>query len=99
MANNFSLPSVGQGACFTVGSDRYPATVIKVTAKTVTLQEANATPAAGHEYFGSQKYEFTPNPNGALRVARWSNKSGAWKIGKYSFVSFNGYGKYSDPSF
>ena len=98
MANNFSLPSVGQGGSFSVGSDRYPVTVVAVTAKTVKFQEADAAPAEGHNYFGAQKYTFSPNTNSRVETARWSAKRGGW-VSAGRRVSFTGYSKYSDPHF
>ncbi len=94
------LPTIGQGACYNVGSDRYPATVIAVTAKSVTIQDADAKPGADFNYFGNQNYVFTPDPTGKIQVARWSAKRNRFTLaGGYSSVSFTGYGKYSDPSF
>jgi hypothetical protein len=71
-------PTVGEGMTMGYGSDRYSHTVIKVTprGKQVTLQ-ADDHKQVG-DYFGQQEWVNTPNPEGATRVARWSDKYGRY---------------------
>lgn len=53
---------LGTGACYAIGSDRYPATVIAKTASTITVQNDTFTAGEGHNYFGAQVWNFSPNP-------------------------------------
>lgn len=96
--NAFELPKVGDGATYNVGSDRYAATVIKVTPRTVTIQDDIAKATLDSNYFGDQKYTYTPDPSGGTNVARWSPKRG-WRIGKYTGVGFGHRSQWQNPSF
>lgn len=58
---------VGLGATMIVGSDRYPYTVVAFnkTGKTISVvpDKFAADVAGGHDYYGTQKYLFSPgNP-------------------------------------
>ena len=78
---------VGDGVTVNLWSDRYAATVIKVTKSTVTVRRDKGTldpnfkpewiPGgfAGHCINqDEQKYSYAPDENGAVYTFRWSNK-------------------------
>lgn len=78
---------VGDGVTVNLWSDRYAATVTKVTKSTVTVRRDKATldpnfkpewiPGgfAGHCINqDEQKYSYAPDENGAVYTFRWSNK-------------------------
>src|SRR5689334_8344879 len=78
---------VGDGITWGVGSDRYAATVTRVSesGKTIWFTDDEYKAAEGHEYYGVQKYEYTSvpeeewvNPMGEtksnVKSARWSAK-------------------------
>jgi hypothetical protein len=90
--------TIGKGGTYSCGSDRYPVTVIAKTDRTITVQNDNFTATRAHNYFGTQDYDFTPNPNGATMVCRWSTKRGSW-ISKGTRVHIGMRGAYRDPSF
>lgn len=90
--------NIGDGATYSVGSDRYPATVIAKTAHTVTLQDDTFKAGEGHNYFGSQVWVFSPNPEGPTRVARWSPKRQAFVNGDTRY-HVGHRSAYHDPSF
>lgn len=87
-------PEVGMGATLYLWSDRYPATVTKVSpsGKTVTLTEDNVV---GWE--NSYGVSFAPNPNGRVWTAR-KGKNGTWKASG-SGVTLGSRAAYRDPSF
>lgn len=102
---------VGDGVTMTVGSDRYAGTVFEVSpsGKTFKFTLDKAKAAEGHDYYGSQKYEYEPvepydepsewgGRNTNVEVARWSEKSQCFKRGQYSRV-FGGRNAYQDPHF
>jgi hypothetical protein len=93
-----SAVNIGDGACYSVGSDRYPATVISKTTRTITVQNDNFTVAREHNYFGAQDYDFTPNPTGHTMTARWSDKRGGFMSGGRK-IHVGARGAYQNPSF
>ena len=78
----------GIGATLHVGSDRYPYTVtdFSETGKTLTLVPDTFTPdvTGGHDYYGTQKYVYTPGNPDALtqhpETARWSRRFKSYRI-------------------
>ncbi len=94
--------AVGLGATMGVGSDRYPYTVVAFnkTGKTITVVRDNFTAdkEGGHDFYGTQKWIFTPGNSTNTEIARWSAKRGCYQIdGTRLYV-----GKreaYQDPSF
>jgi hypothetical protein len=90
--------NVGDGATYSVGSDRYPATVIAKTAKTLTFQSDDYRATPESNYYGLQSYTFSPNPNGALYKARWSTVRGGWVSKGFRF-RVGHRGAYQNPSF
>lgn len=99
MANtNTANVNIGDGATYSVGSDRYPATVIAKTAHTVTVQDDLSTAGPGHNYFGAQNWLFSPNPNGRTMVARWSAKRNGFVANGHK-IHVGARGAYQNPSF
>jgi len=93
-------PVVGMGATITCGSDRYPGTVMRVSAsgKTVWVIEDDFRRKDHNGPFTeSQEYEFFPNPNGHIYRVHFT-KRGFWKAG-WQTVWFGGRGAYRDPCF
>lgn len=92
-------PTVGMGATIYLWSDRYPATVTKVSTsgKTVTLTEDHAERTDKNGLSESQTYEFSPNPSGRVWTAR-KTKRGTWRAGGNG-VTFGSRAAYRDPSF
>jgi hypothetical protein len=96
---NFGKPplvDLDSGATIYIGSDRYPATVIRKTARMIETRRDKATPTDKHDYYGDQDYTYERDPSG--EVERWYWSSRGWKkpgatcrIGERS--------RYSDPSF
>lgn len=93
---------IGVGATLCVGSDRYPYFVSGVTpsGKTVYAIQAEFKGAPGHNYYGDQKWEITPRPDGKPeaftlrkngRYVRKGDQSSTLHIGKAI--------AYQDPSF
>jgi len=96
-------PEVGMAATHGYGSDCYPYTVVEIRSpKTIVIQSDTATPAPGHDHFGTQSYTYERNPKGEKRVFT-QRKNGGW----YEKGSPMGYGrlglgsrrKYLDPHF
>ncbi len=82
---------VGDGVTYHLYSDSHACTVIKRTAKTITIQEDKATldpnfkpewvagGFAGHcTNQDEQTYTYEHNPDGRIITARWSDKRGAF---------------------
>lgn len=83
---------VGDGVTSLGYSDRYAYTIVKKTAKTITIQRDIATidpnfkpniiPGgfAGHcENQNDQTYTYEPNPDGEILKAYWSERDGVFK--------------------
>lgn len=94
------LPAIAEDAVtFGWGSDSYPGTIIKRTAKTITFQEDEAHRTDNNGQSEAQSYVYTRNPEGAIHVAyldsrgRYNSKTGGRGvcIGKRR--------KYVDPCF
>ena len=90
VAKRFEV-KVGDGVTYHLWSDAQACTVIKRTAKSITIQEDEAIldpnfkpeiiPGgfAGHcVNQNEQTYTYKANPNGMIIVARWSDKYGAF---------------------
>ena len=85
---------VGDGCTYRLWSDAYACTVIKKTAKTITIQRDKATlsPDFKPEWIvggfsaictnsDEQEYTYERNPNGEIYVCRWSEKEGRYRHG------------------
>lgn len=96
-------PQVGDGVTYTVGSDRYPYTVVEILSpKKIAIQADFYRRTDNNGYGGTQEYAYTPNPDAAReyislrtddswRKVGESLKSGRFIIGKRQ--------AYQDPSF
>ena len=96
-----TIPTIGMGATISVGSDRYPATVIQVTqnGKRVVIQEDDATRTDNNGLSESQTYTFQTNPNGTIHIVTL-RKDGRYRIsGGQTPVWIGSRDKYLDPSF
>ena len=99
-----AIANIGDGATIYVGSDCYPATVIKVTGRTVVLQRDDAAPADDFEYYGNQNYNFTPNKNGSTDTFSLRKNGRLYmkgtEMGRNGIrCSIGSRRKYSDPSY
>jgi len=100
------IPLIGMGATVCYITDRYGATVVRVSdsGKTCWVQVDNATPAIEHDYYGVQKWNHTPNADAIIiRFAR--NAKGCWleygdsgRFGKTVLI-LGQRDSYRDPSF
>lgn len=100
--NQNNVPKVGDGATMSVGSDCYPATVVKVSpsGKTVEIQMDEYTRYdLGGPFTEDQRYNYHRNPNGGIRIVRMTKRG--WRIGgqRGTPVSFGTRRAYQDPSF
>lgn len=73
------IPKVGDGATILGWTDRYPATVIEVSAdgKRIVIQEDNAKRIDNNGMSESQQYEYSRNPN-ATKVVYTLRKDGRY---------------------
>lgn len=70
-----TVPNIGDGATIRIGSDSYPATVVKVTPKSIVVQEDDAICTSRNAHNSElQEWQITPNPQGRKWTARWSEK-------------------------
>lgn len=60
--------AIGVGATVSIGSDCYPATIIHVDARSISVQMDHATEAEGYDYYQNQVHDFAPNPKGEIKV-------------------------------
>lgn len=76
-----TFPEVGMGVTVSVGSDRYPGTIIQVTqnGKRIVFQYDDYKRTDNNGMSESQTYEFTPNPNGKTEIATL-RKDGRFRI-------------------
>lgn len=94
-------PEIGMGVTWSVGSDRYPGTIIDISpsGKRITFQEDIATRTDNNGMSESQSYAFQPNPQGEISTASL-RKDGRWRITRSKLpVSLGIRGKYYDYSF
>jgi hypothetical protein len=99
--------SIGDGATYSVGSNRYPATVVSFTRflsgarkwqiSSVTVQQDEATVVSGSMHDGSAEYEYSPNPHAARQEFK-VNKAGRFvRDGRVLHIGQRR--RYEDPSF
>lgn len=76
--------TVGLGATMAVGSDCYPYTVQSWTksGKTIAVVRDNYTAdkEGGHDYYGDQKWIYSPCPNAQPEIARWSARQKCYLV-------------------
>jgi len=94
-----TVPKVGDGATLLSWTDRFPATVVWVSpsGKTIHLQEDNAVRKDNYGMSEVQQYEFSPNPEAPIQVARLTKKG--WKVLKGKQVLIGHRSRYYDYSF
>ena len=94
-------PEIGMGVTWSVGSDRYPGTIIDISAsgKRITFQEDSATRTDSNGMSESQTYTFQSDPQGTIHTASL-RKDGRWRItGSKMPVYIGNRAKYYDYSF
>lgn len=100
--NPETLPTVGMGATFGIGSDAYPYTVVEVISPREVVVTADSY--QNECTYPDQRYKFTTNLDGQRKTLtfRWNGKwwpkdrlytrqAGTWSVGERRC--------YSDPSF
>lgn len=94
MANKTDHIEIGSGATFGFGSDCYPATVIRKTPTTVTIQDDHYEVIDG-------TLVYTPNFAGRIHVVRLRNslRHHGWYSNTAGYVHFGSRRFYHDPSF
>lgn len=88
---------VGDGVTLCYYTDRCAYTVIKRTAKSITIQRDNAIRVDDNGMSDCQEYRYERDYNGGIKVARWSEKKGCFMANGLRVV--NGRGEYYDYSF
>lgn len=94
-----NVPEVGAPATIAIGSDSYPATVIRVTPKSITVQEDHAVCISGNSHCSEhQEWQITANTTGVTWTARWSEKRQRYQShGTPIYVGHRR--RYNDPCF
>jgi len=87
---------VGDGITISCWTDSYAYTVIKRTAKTITIQRDKAIRTDTNGMSDCQEYRYEPNPNGEIKTLYWSEQKG-WVKGCYR--GYLGRHEYYDYSF
>jgi hypothetical protein len=94
-------PEIGMGITWSVGSDRYPGTIIDISAsgKKITFQEDIAIRTDANGMSECQSYVFQTDPQGEIRTASF-RKDNSWRItGTKTSVFLGKRDKYYDFSF
>lgn len=75
------FPEVGMGATLSVGSDRFPVTIIQVTqsGKRIVIQEDEAIRTDDYGMSEIQTYAFVVNTSGTIHIATL-RKGGLYRI-------------------
>jgi hypothetical protein len=89
-------PKVGDGVTICGWTDRTPATIIKLSSCTITVQEDNFKRTDNNGMSESQTYEYSANPDGNILIFRKTKKG--WTRKGYS-LSLCGRNRYYDYSF
>src|SRR5207247_2498802 len=94
-------PEVGSGATYAIGSDRYAATVIKVSPSghQVTVQDDEDRLTSGSPFSEAQTYEYLRNASGRVMTFTWSRKYGRYVNGGSYRLTLGVRRAYRDPSF
>lgn len=93
---------IGTPGYYSIGSDTYPITIIGKTrfGYLVQFDHFEGDKAAGHNYFGIQKWKFSRNPNGRTMEVTWKPKWERWsEKGGGGGVRFGEWHAHQDPSF
>ena len=97
LAKNGVIPEIGMGATICGWTDRYPATIVKITATQVHVQIDNYTRVDNNGMSESQDYEYSPNPDAPIRIFRKTKKGLKNACGDY--LSIGRRERYYDYSF
>ena len=96
---------VGDGVTYVagyygLGGDEYPATVIKRTAKTITIRHCKSRGDVehGHDYYGNQKWIIEEDENGHVETCHWHPAKGCF-VTSGGCIVVNGRRRYENPSF
>lgn len=105
MEKQKQTPEVGMGATYGIGSDSYAYTIVEVSEnkRTVKVQADEAKAQEGSDYYGDQKYDYTPNPKARIRTFTL-RKSGRYyekgcEMGRGGSLTIGFRRTYRDPSF
>ena len=88
---------IGDGITLLLYSDRNAYTVIKRTAKTLTIQRDIAIRTDKNGMSDAQTYCYKPNEKGAVKIIHWSNKNQRWNapegyvgiwLGRHEYYDF-----------
>ena len=91
---------VGDGVTIHLYSDSHAGTVIRRTAKSITIQQDKAIRIDNNGVSESQEYRFERDENGWISTHRWSDVYGAFRSsGDQSIGITNGRYEYYDYSF
>lgn len=86
MARGSVMPEIGMGATICGWSDRYPATIVKITKTQVHVQHDDYKRIDSNGMSEQQEYEYTRNTNGPVIVFRLSRGGLRSKSGNYLCV-------------
>jgi hypothetical protein len=86
LAKNIKAPEAGMGATVCGWTDRYPATIVKVTRTQVHIQYDNYKRTDNNGICESQDYEYSPNPKGSVVVFRMTKRGLRDTCGNYLSV-------------
>lgn len=102
-------PTVGMGATYAVGSDRYAATIVEVLTfksgarkgqiRGVVVQDDNAILTGGSEQDGSATYRYEADPTAARETYLWNAAQGRFMRHGYTRLGLGHRSFYRDPSF
>jgi hypothetical protein len=96
-------PVVGMGVTYSIGSDRYPFSIIKViNHRTLIIQKDSFTRKDTNGLSEIQEYEYTPNVN-SEQITITKRKDGCWRQKKssssYGIYTVGTRRAYMDPCF
>jgi hypothetical protein len=76
--SEWEQPVIGMGATVTMYSDRHAGTIVKITSKTIHVQEDKATRTDTNGMSESQEYTYEPNTKGKVHKFRYSKVYRKW---------------------
>lgn len=94
-------PEVGDGATISIGSDRFPATIVEVLENgKVRIQQDNYKLVSGTEQDGSAVYSYSPDKDGNKYLC-YQDQRGNWKVwgDLNKHVALGSRRRYNDPHF
>lgn len=99
-----AVPQVGDGITLAVGSDRYPGTIVRVSAtgKTFWYTKDDFRRTDSNGYGGHQEYEYIIDPEGTEYRAFQKRRKGVivgWQSEGGSPIGLGGRRAYQDPHF